>query len=99
MKAPVLLGILFALAVVSFLVYSSFGNQKFRCEVCMAYAGRTSCRIASAATKSSALRSASDNACAQIASGVTATMVCSGSAPVRVRWLSNPAPASTSVEK
>ncbi len=87
MKKPVVAGVVFVVIVLAVLIYTSFGNQRFRCEVCMAYDGKTSCRIASAATKESALRSASDNACAQIASGVTATMVCSGSAPVSVRWL------------
>ena len=87
LKKPVIAGILFVLVVIAVLVYSSFGNQRFRCQVCMSYDGKTSCRIASAATQSAALHSASDNACAQIASGVTATMVCSGSAPVSVRWL------------
>jgi hypothetical protein len=87
MKTPVLLGILFGVAVVAALLYTSFGNRKFHCEVCMAYEGRTSCRKASAATRESALRSATDNACAQIASGITATMVCTGSVPVSMRWL------------
>ncbi len=87
MRKPVLLGIVFAAIVLAVLIYTSFGNRKFRCQVCMAYQGRTSCRIASAAEKESALRSATDNACAQIASGVTATMVCTSGQPVSVRWM------------
>ena len=87
MKKPVLLGVVFIAVIFGLLIYTSFGNQKFHCEVCMAYAGQTSCRKASAATRESALRSATDNACAQIASGVTATMVCTGTPPASVRWL------------
>jgi hypothetical protein len=33
------------------------------------------------------LRSATDNACAQVASGVTATMVCESAQPVSLTWL------------
>ena len=87
MRKPVLLGVIFAGIVLAVLIYTSFGNQKHRCEVCVAYDGRTACRKASAATKESALRSATDNACAQIASGVTATMVCTAAEPVSVHWL------------
>ncbi len=87
MKKPVVLGVVFIGVVLALLVYTSFGNQKFHCEVCMGYQGQTSCRKASAATKESALRSATDNACAQIASGVTATMVCTSTPPRSVRWL------------
>lgn len=87
MKKPVLIGILFAVFIVAFLVYTSFGNRRFRCEVCVAYQGNNACRKASGATKEGAQRSATDNACAQIASGMTATMVCTTSPPVSVRWL------------
>ncbi len=87
MRNPVILGIVFAIAIVAALVYTSFGNRQFHCEVCMAYNGRTSCRKASAANREAALRSATDNACAQIASGVTETMGCGSSAPASVRWL------------
>ena len=87
MKTPVLAGILLAVAVLAALIYTSFGNRHFRCEVCVSYQGRQSCRKASAATKEQALRSATDNACALIASGVTASMVCQSAPPVSVNWL------------
>jgi hypothetical protein len=88
MSKPALVGLAIAAAIVIGLIYTSFGNRKFRCEVCVAFKGRTSCRIASAAEKESALRAATDNACAQIASGVTDTMVCTATQPQSVRWLS-----------
>ena len=87
MKIPVLLGIALVTAVLCALIYTSWGNQKYRVEVCMAYEGNTACRKASAATREQALRSATDNACAQIASGVTATMGCTASNPTRLTWL------------
>ena len=87
MKKPVIVGFLFAIVIVAALVYTSFGNRRFHCEVCVAYNGRTSCRKASAANREAALRSATDNACAQIASGVTETMGCTSAAPTSLRWL------------
>ncbi len=87
MKKPVLLGVIFAGIVLAVLVYTSFGNRKYHCEVCVAYEGRTACRKASAADKEAALRSATDNACAQIASGMTSTMACTAAQPQSVRWL------------
>ena len=56
----------------------------------MAYQGRTNCRTVSAKSEQSALRSASDNACADIASGVTDTMRCQQSQPQSVKWLQKP---------
>jgi hypothetical protein len=87
MKTPVIAGIVLAVVVLAALIYTSFGNSHFRCEVCVSYGGRKACRKASAATKEQALRSATDNACAQVASGVTATMVCESAQPVSVGWL------------
>ncbi len=87
MKKPVIVGIVFAIAMVVALIYTSFGNRRFHVEACMAYNGRTSCRKASAANREAALRSATDNACAQIASGVTETMGCTSSSPTSVHWL------------
>ena len=68
-------------------VWSSMGMTAYRVEVCMAYDGRSACRTASGADKESALRTASDNACAQISSGMTDSMACGRSVPVSVKWL------------
>ena len=68
-------------------VWSSMGLTAYRVEVCMAYDGRTACRTASGADKESALRTASDNACAQISSGMTDSMACGRSVPTSVKWL------------
>lgn len=87
MKTPVVAGIALAIAVLAALIYTSFGNSRVRCEVCVSYEGHKACRKASAANREQALRSATDNACAQIASGVTATMVCQSSQPLSVNWL------------
>ncbi len=87
MKKPVLVGILIVAAVIAVLIYSSMNLAKYRVEVCMEYQGRRNCRIAAGSTQEFALRSATQNACAEIASGVTETTACENSIPASVRWL------------
>jgi hypothetical protein len=87
MHKTVVIGIIFVVAVLAFLFYSSMHIASARAEVCVEFAGRNSCRIASADTKEHALRTAQSNACALIASGVTDTMQCEHSNPVSVKWL------------
>ena len=68
-------------------MWSAMGLTAYRVEVCVAYDGRTACRTASGADKESAQRTASDNACAQISSGMTDSMACGRSVPTSVKWL------------
>jgi hypothetical protein len=83
----VAIGIVFVLAVVAFLIYSSLHIAKYRVEVCIAFHGGNQCRTASADTQDHALRSAQSNACALLVSGVTETMQCERTTPVSVKWL------------
>ncbi len=53
----------------------------------MSYQGRSACKTVSAKSEQSALRAGSENACADIASGVTDTMRCEQSEPQNIRWL------------
>ena len=89
MKRPVVAGIIFLIVFLAVLVYStlSLTRNRHRVEVCMQFDGRNSCRIASGATESDALRAAVTNACALIASGVTESQQCEHSTPVSVKWL------------
>jgi hypothetical protein len=84
MKRPVLLGILFVVAVLAVIIYSSMNLARYRYEVCMQYEGRTSCKTASGATADFAKQTAITGACAEIASGVTGTVACGQSTPIRV---------------
>jgi hypothetical protein len=86
-KTPVVLGITFVVAVLVVLAYSSMNLKKHRVEVCMAYKGRTECRIASGTSQEFALRTATSNACALLAAGVTETRSCETTEPKSVRWL------------
>ncbi len=86
MKKPVIIGILFFLAIVAVIIYSTMNLSRYRVEVCMQFNGRTSCRTTSGSTEEFALRTAMQNACAEIASGVTDSIACEHSQPVRVTW-------------
>ena len=86
MKKTVWVAVAFATLVVALVVYSSFGGHPYKCEVCMAFHGGRDCRTASADTRENALRTAITNACAQLASGVTESMQCEGTAPESVTW-------------
>ncbi|PYT25437.1 MAG: hypothetical protein DMG58_24250 [Acidobacteria bacterium] len=87
MNKTVLLAIAFVALVLIVLVYTTIGNARYRCEVCISFQNRTACRTAAAATEAQALRTASENACAQIASGVTDSIACENTTPQSVKWL------------
>ena len=82
----------FVVAVLALIAYSTLQGPRYRVEVCMAYDGRSACKTVSAKSEPGALRSASEGACADIASGVTDTMRCEQSEPQRVKWLEKPNP-------
>ena len=69
--------------IVAFVVYSSLHVGVVECEVCMRYDGHEMCRAASAARRVVALRSATDNACALLTSGMTNTMRCQQTEPAK----------------
>ena len=87
MSKTVVIGVVFAVVALAFIVYSSMNMAQYRVEVCMSFQGQASCRTASADSQDHAMRSAVNNACALIASGVTDTMSCERGNPVSVRWL------------
>ena len=87
MKSTVWIGILFLAAVVGYVVFSTFHQDRLRCEACVTFNGRRDCRTASAATQQDAIRAAVTTACAQLASGVTYSVRCENPPPDSVRWL------------
>ena len=56
----------------------------------MTFNGQTSCKIAGASSEMTAMRAATEGACANISSGVTDTVKCQNTAPDSVRWLKKP---------
>lgn len=86
-KPAVWLAILFGALFLFFLVRSSLTVARYRCEVCIEYNGRRDCRTASAETREHAIRTATDDACSQLAAGVTDTARCTSTRPASLRWL------------
>src|ERR1700728_5165584 len=63
------IGVIITIFVVAFLAlvaYSTLHGPRYRVEACMAYQGRTACKTVSAKSEQAALRSAAENACADI---------------------------------
>lgn len=69
---------------------STVTRAKYKVEICLAYHGQTSCKVASATSEMAAVRTATEGACADIASGVTETVSCQNTTPQSVRWLKKP---------
>jgi len=84
MKKPVLAAILFGVAVLGTIVYSSMGLRQHTYEVCMEYRGRSNCATASGTTQEEAIRTATDTACATISAGMTESIQCSSAPPTRI---------------
>ena len=69
------------------LVYSSLRLGRVTVEVCVEFNGRPGCSTAAAPTEEEAIRTATDNACALLASGMTESIACSRTPPVSIRRL------------
>jgi hypothetical protein len=85
-KKTVWLAILFGVLVVGYVMVSSFSPKAYKVKVCMSYKGGTNCGTASADKREVALREATTNACALIASGIIESGQCENSNPVSVDW-------------
>ena len=86
-KKPVLIAIVFVLVFLGVIIYSTMNLSQNRVEVCMTFKGQTVCKTASATTREFAVRTATTNACGELAGGVTETMACNQAEPSKVTWL------------
>ena len=91
MRIGLAIGILVAIVVAFLIATSTMRGPRYRVEVCMYFDNRFNCKTVSARSEQAALRSAIENACADIASGVTETVNCQGTQPRTVKWLQRPA--------
>ena len=85
MSKPALAAIAFVLLLLGLIAYAMKGLGRQTCEVCMDFEGRTQCRSAKGATREEAIRTATDNACAFLAQGMTDSMRCTRIPPSRVK--------------
>lgn len=69
--------------LLGFIVYSTTGLATVSCEVCMEFEGRTMCRSAAGTTRDEAIQTATNSACADIASGREDSIACTGRTPMK----------------
>ncbi len=84
MTRAVIIGIVFTAVTLALLVNSIRSSFSHSCEVCMTFNGRRSCREAAGSTREEALLTATQNACAFVASGMTMTVQCQNTRPTSV---------------
>ena len=75
----------FVVLLIALIVFSSLSLGGYSCEVCMEFRGQSKCRSARGSTQEEARRTALDNACAFLASGVTDSIACTNTPPRSVR--------------
>jgi hypothetical protein len=80
-----IVGFLFLVGVIAYVLAGSFSVSAHSCEVCMQYNGRSQCRTVEAETVELARDGAIQNACATISGGVTDSMACHREQPVSAK--------------
>jgi hypothetical protein len=80
--------------LIALVVYWSFQVSDYECEVCVSFDGREVCRTVTGQTEEEGLRSATDNACALLAAGVTDTLRCTRTRPTKAQCRRVGAPAT-----
>ena len=80
-KVAIGVGVLLGAATLVAIVASVAGSYRELCEVCIEFRGRTACREAYGRTRAEAVETATDNACAFLASGMTDSVSCGRTPP------------------
>lgn len=78
------IGALLAAVTLAVIVLALTSASAHTCEVCVTFGGRSRCRSASGPTREEAVRTATDNACAFLAGGMTDSIRCTNTPPTRV---------------
>jgi hypothetical protein len=78
-KWPVIAAVMFAVAVLVAVMYSTMGNAQVHCEVCVTFNGRTQCGNSASTSREQAERAATDLACNGLTAGMTELMQCQNS--------------------
>jgi hypothetical protein len=81
MKWAVGIGSLLAAATLALMVSAAIQGFGTLCEVCVTFEGRTQCREAYGQTRAEAVRTATDNACGMLTSGMTNSIRCGKTVP------------------
>jgi hypothetical protein len=86
-KNIVWIALAFAAGVGALMYTSLQGVTNHRVEVCMSFNGRDNCRTARGNTEAEAKRTATDNACADLTSGMAQITNCQNATPTSVKVL------------
>jgi len=84
-KWPVIAGVVFIVGFIAAMIFTSSGNAKFRCEVCITFEGNTRCGNGAGTTQTEAQRVATEIACSDLTSGMNNLEHCRNSEP-KVTW-------------
>lgn len=88
MSKSVKIGIAVVFAIIiGIVIYSTLNLSRYECEVCIEFGGRTQCRTAAGSAREEAIRTATDNACALLTSGMTNSIACGHTPPKSIRWI------------
>jgi hypothetical protein len=85
-KWPVIAGIAFMLIFLGAMAWSTLGNARYKCQVCITFNGQSLCRDGAATTKAEAERVAADGICSDLGHGLTEIMQCQQNAPRQIAW-------------
>jgi len=77
--------VIFVIVVVLLIFFSTLSLGGYSCEVCMEFRAQTKCRSAKGTSEQEATRTAIDNACSFLSSGVTDSIACTNTPPKSVR--------------
>lgn len=69
-----------------YMTWRVLSQSVIECEVCIEFRGNRQCRGAEGPDRESCQRTAKDNACSYLASGMTDTIACSNTPPASVRF-------------
>lgn len=79
-KIAILTAVLVA-AMVGLLITSALRQARVSCEACVTFHGRTQCRTAAGPDREQATRTAVDNACGLLTSGMANSINCANTPP------------------
>lgn len=85
MKRSTILTLLAIVAVAGLFFYMTTAHAANRCQVCVAYHGRTNCATAAAETEQDAREGAQTTACGPLATGMDESIACGRVQPVSVQ--------------
>lgn len=85
MKRSTVLTLLAIIAIVGLFFYMTTAHAANRCEVCVAFHGRTNCATAAGETEKDAREGAQTTACGPLAAGMDESIACGRVQPASVQ--------------